>query len=60
MTAHRPCPACGESAHVQEIDWHDDDGRWLAVECLACKVTAPAALWNDLPRVDDPDDGERL
>lgn len=45
-----PCPLCQSDEHLETVDWHDDDGRWLAVECRACKVTTPIGTWNLLPR----------
>ena len=62
QTTYAPCPACDSTERVEKqyLCSARHSQPQLMVVCRACEVSAPADLWDRLPRVTDPDDGERL
>lgn len=39
------CPFCG-SWELRTVDWADDEGEYIAIECKQCRGCAPAGVWN--------------
>lgn len=46
VASAKPCPFCGSSS-LGDVLWWDDDGDYLAFECLDCKASAPAIVWDN-------------